>query len=214
MKVSLSIELSDDEDIGLVAELMAVLGRHQRAEPRQVGRGSQIDVEGLLAHYWDEHQKMMGNPGEEEWKTLEAHAQAEVYHRHLPQLIWEALYGAALNFPAGSWWTASQLVEAASEPVLLPDIRQRLRGLARSRAVREYVEEVVTKLGLDSSDKTVFDLVKERALQWWTKTDGRVVSYTMSEELRDAILWRSDADRTDFSDGDEREPYVPAPDAT
>jgi hypothetical protein len=214
VKVNLSIELSNDDDFGIVADLMEVLGRHRHAEPRRVGNASHIDVQGLLSHYWDEHQKMMGSPGEEDWKTLEARAQAEVYHRHLPQLIWEALYGAAMNFPAGSWWTASQLVEAATEPVLLTDIRQRLRGLARSRAVREYVEEVVTRLGLDSADKNVFDLVKEQALQWWTKTDGRVVSYTMSEELRDAILWRSDVDRSDFSDGDEREPYEHAPDAT
>ncbi len=214
MKVNLSIELSNDDDFGIVGELLDVLGRHGHAEPRPVGKGSQIDVDALLSQYWDEHQKMMGNPGEEDWKTLEARAQVEVYHRHLPQLIWEALYGAAMNFPAGSWWTASQLVEAATEPVLLTDVRQRLRGLARSRAVREYVEEVVTKLGLDSADKNVFDLVKEQALQWWTKTDGRVVSYTMSEELRDAILWRSDADRSDFSDGDEREPYEYSPDTT
>jgi hypothetical protein len=194
MELTLSITLQDGDDLGLVGELVALLTGHtgaQRAKPSP-GARSRRDIEELIREYWERPESTSAyGPGT--WQRLEAYEQAIALHARLPESIWFSMQAGAGLFPPGSSWTAADLSEKWGWP--LHDVRQRLRNIPRSRAVREYVDELMMRLGLDPDDRDLYEAVKNAALQFRSETDGRVVHYTVTEELADEMLVKGDNDR-------------------
>ncbi len=194
MQVTLSITLQDGDDLGLVGELVALLEgqkRRQEAKP-SLGARSRRDIEELIREYWERPGHTSGyGPGT--WQRQEAYEQAMALHARLPESIWFSMQAGAGLFPPGSRWTAADLSREWGHA--LADVRQRLRNIPRSRAVREYTDQLMMRLGLDPDDRELYEAVKDAALQFRSESDGRVVHYTVSEELADEMLVREDQDR-------------------
>jgi hypothetical protein len=189
--VTFSIRLNEGEDLAIVGEIVALLERHGKADA--TGRGaasvfSRLDVERAIRDFWADPVTLAESNRDGTWQELEAYEQADVLHNRLPDTIWRSMLAAAEFFSPGEAWTAADL--AAKTGWGLEDVRQRLRNIPRSRAVREYVEQLVMRLGLDPDDRDLFETVKNAALQFSSESDGRVVHYTMTPELAPELMTR------------------------
>jgi hypothetical protein len=199
MELTVSITLSDGDDLGLVGELVALLeGRGGSRKPKTSGVLTRRDAEGLIRGYWADPAHATDEPT---WQAAEAWGQAFDLHERLPDPIWLALRAGAELFEPGTSWTATDLAERTGWE--LDDVRQRLRNVPRSRAVREYVDNLMMRLGLDADDRDVYETVKTAALQFSSQSDGRVVHYTVTPELADQIKAREPQDRVHGSRVDE-----------
>ncbi len=206
MELTVSIKLNDGDDLTVVSELVALLERRagSSTSPSAAGMLSRRDVQRMIREFW-ENPENTSTVGTSNWQKAEAYEQAVALHARLPESIWRAMQAAARLFPTDTPWTASDLAEKTGWE--LDDVRQRLRNIPRSRAVREYVDELVTRLGLDPDDRELYETVKSAALQFRSESDGRVVHYTVTAELAEEILVREDFDRM-YGPGVD-EPVVP-----